>query len=394
MLSRVLSKLQPIHIATTREEREAIYRLRYSIYYDDLGRLLSNPDHDRKWVHDPEDEKETATLLYSGTLDDMTGTVRLRHWKPGTVPPEVMREMSMDLLPDILERTTAEIGRFMIRKGKRGKLLLGSFAQTSYDLLCGQHDVELTFCYCAPTLVSYYRKLGARPFGGRMVQTPDDYMVPMVSVVSDHEYYKRSGSPLAPMVRRHFGRGKRAPISIEPYRHLFEASSQVLETDPEKVWQELQEAVSTREQEKGSSVGQLPDDVARKLTRRGFIMPAETGAILTRKGLSQQEMFVILDGLYEVLDGNRRLAVLGKGDLFGELAFFAPSQRRTATVRCVADGQVLALHAQTLRQLIESEPAIAAQVLLRIAGVMADRLVAANLANAATEDNDDEGTDA
>lgn len=89
-------------------------------------------------------------------------------------------------------------------------------------------------------------------------------------------------------------------------------------------------------------------------------------------------MFVVLGGLFEVLDGERRLAVLGQGELFGEVAFFAPSQRRTATVRCVADGQVLALQAETLRQLIESEPALATAVLMRIAGVMADRLAAAN----------------
>jgi len=389
MLARWLSKLEPIHTAKTRGEREAIYRFRYDIYYKEFGRLLSDPDHDRKWVHDPEDEKETATLLYSGSPDDITGTVRLRHWPPGTVPPYVMRELSMDLFPDIEERTVAEIGRFMIRRGKRGKLLLASFAQTTYDVLCGEHQVELTFCYCAPTLVNYYRKLGARPFGGRMVQTPDDYMVPLVSVVSDHDYYKRSGSPLAPLVRRHFGRGRRAPIDIEPYRHLFEGGKEVLETDPEKIWEELQNAVTDGEREAGVFLEQFPEDVVNKLTRRGFIMPVEVGAMLTREGLRQQEMFVILDGLFEVLDGERQLALLGKGELFGEVAFFSPSETRTATVRCVEDGQVLVLQAQTLRQLIDAEPATAAQVLMKIAGVMADRLAEANRTGASDPEADE-----
>ena len=385
MLERWISKLEPIHIVETREEREAVYRFRYDIYYKEFGRLIGNPDHDRKWVCDPEDEKDTATLLYSGSPDDITGTVRLRHWPPGTVPPDVLHELSMDLFPDIEQRTVAEIGRFMIRKSKRGNLLLASFAQTTYDLLCAKHQVELVFCYCAPTLVNHYRKLGARPFGGHIVQTPDDSMVPLVSVVSDYDYYKHAGSPLAPLVRRHFGHNKRAPIDIEPYRHLFEDGTEAIETDPEMIWEDLQNVVADSEQEAGFVLGQFPEKVVKKLTRRGFIMPVEAGAMLTREGLRQQEMFVILDGLFEVLDDERRLALLGKGELFGEVAFFSPSEKRTATVRCVAGGQVLVLQAQTLRQLIESEPKVATRVLMKIAGIMAQRLAAANRAGEAND---------
>ena len=279
MLGRWLSALEPIHVAETREEREAIYRFRYTVYYKEFGRLLSNPDHDRQWVHDAEDEKETATLLYSGSVDDISGTVRLRHWRPGTVPESILHELSMDLFPDIQRRTTAEIGRFMIRRGKRGKLLLASFAQTAYDRLCGAHGVELAFCYCAPTLVHYYRKLGARPFGGRLVQTPDDYMVPLVSVVSDYDYYRRAGSPLASLVRRHFGRGKRAPIDIEPYRHLFEGGAEALETDPDRIWEELQRAMTDGQAAPGTVLDQLPKEAVAKLVRRGFTMTVKAGAI-------------------------------------------------------------------------------------------------------------------
>jgi hypothetical protein len=380
MLEHWLSKLEPIHIVETREEREAVYRFRYEIYYKEYGRLVGNPDHDRKWVCDPDDEKETATLLYSGSPDDITGTVRLRHWPPGTVPPDIMHELSMDHFPDIEQRTVAEIGRFMIRKSMRGKLLLASFAQTAYDLLCGRHQVELVFCYCAPTLVNHYRKLGARPFGGHMIQTPDDYEVPLASVVSDYDYFKHAGSPLASLVRHHFGHGKRAPIDIEPYRHLFEDGTQAIETAPEKIWEDLQNVVADSEREAGFLFGQFSEDVVRKLTQRGFIMPAEAGAMPVREGIRQQEMFVILDGFFEVLDGERQLALLGKGELFGEVAFFSPSERRTATVRCVSAGRVLVLQAQTLRELIDSEPKIATQLLMKIAGVMAGRLAAANRA--------------
>ena len=53
-------------------------------------------------------------------------------------------------------------------------------------------------------------------------------MVPLLSIVSDHDYYKRVGSPLAPMVRRHFGPGKREPIDVEPYLPLFDPDAQIV----------------------------------------------------------------------------------------------------------------------------------------------------------------------
>ena len=381
MLTQWLTKLEPIHVARTTEELEAVYRFRFTIYHEEFGRQLGNVDHERKWVSDPEDVKTYTTILYSGSLDDMTGTVRLRHWKPGEVPEYDAREMSMDLIPDLAERHTAEIGRFMIRKSRRGRLLLASFARAAYDLLCGEKQTELTFCYCAPGLVHYYRKLGARPFGGRLVHTPDGMMVPLVSVVSDHGYFKRNGSPLAPLVRRHFGRGKRDPIPLEPYRELFASDAGALEVDAEKIWDELQDAVAV-EEDFAPIFQSLPEPIVRRLTDKGFIIKVDKGALVTREDHAEEEMYLILDGEFEVVHSNRRLLSLGKGELFGELAFFIPSHRRTASVKAVTGGRVLAVRARTLRKLIESDPATAAQLLMRIGTVMAERLAAATAAAA------------
>ena len=379
MLTQWLTKLEPIHVARTTEELEAVYRFRYTIYHEEFGRQLGRVDHDRRWVWDSEDVKPYTSILYSGSTDDMTGTVRLRHWQPGEVPEYDVREMSMDLIPDLAERHTSEVGRFMIRKSLRGRLLLAAFARAAYDLLCGEQQTELSFCYCAPGLVNYYRKLGARPFGGRLVHTPDGMMVPLVSVVSDYDYYKRSGSPLAPLVRRHFGRGKRDPIPLEPYRHLFENDAGALEVDAEKIWGELQDAVAV-EEEFAPIFQTLPEAVIRQLTGQGFIIGVDAGALVTREDHAEEEMYLILDGEFEALHGEQRLTVMGKGELFGELAFFIPGHRRTASVRAVTEGRVLAVRARTLRKLIESDPATAAGLLLRIGTVMAERLAAATAA--------------
>ena len=374
-----LTKLEPVHRAETREEKEAVYRFRYSIYVEEYGRELGKyEDGDRKWVYDAEDEKDYTTIFYAGSVDDVQGTVRVRHWEPGEVPDYDLQELSMDLIPDLAERRTSEIGRFMIRRSLRSRLLLAAFANVTYDFLAGEKLTDLNFCYCAPGLVHYYRKLGARPFGGRIVHTPDGMMVPLVSVLSDIDYFRQAGSPLAPRVRRHFGRGKREPIDLAPYRHLFEEERRALEVDTEKAWGELQDVFTEESEELPSFIDALEPEVKKRLVRDGFLMDVPAEMLVARKGYSEREMYVVLDGLFEVFDGERRLRVLGKGEIIGEIGFFRHSGQRSASVRALTDGRVLVVRGASLEKMIEKDPTTAARILLGIGGVMAERLASIN----------------
>ncbi len=379
MLTRWLTRLESIHRATTREELEAVYRFRYTVYVEEYGRELGRDTQDREWVHDADDEKPYSTILYSGSVDDMTGSVRLRHWRPGEVPQAEAEALSMHLFPDIDQRRVAEIGRFMIRRSLRGRLLLASFARAAYDQLAGEERSDLTFCYCSPGLVRYYRKLGARPFGGVLVPTVDGMMVPLVSVMSDHAYYRRMGSPLAPLVRRHFGPGKRPPVDATPYLRLFESDSH-LELEPEKVWEELHEAVVEQRTAAAKLLESLSPELIRRMSKGGFLMDVPEGTLVTRQGFSEQEMYVVLDGLFEVLDDDRRLCVMSRGELFGEVAFFRKSGRRSASVRALGDGRVMVLRGRSLEKMIADEPRLAAELLLAIGGILSERLTSQSAA--------------
>ena len=52
MLASWLTSLEQVHEAKTPEAREAIYRFRYTVYVEELGRELGGADHDRKRVCD------------------------------------------------------------------------------------------------------------------------------------------------------------------------------------------------------------------------------------------------------------------------------------------------------------------------------------------------------
>ena len=117
----------------------------------------------------------------------------------------------------------------------------------------------------------------------------------------------------------------------------------------------------------------LSEDTVRKLTDKGFLMDVPAGQLLTEKGLTQREIFVILDGAFEVHDGDRRIALLGPGEVIGEVGFFGTSGRRMASVTAASDGQVLALRRRFVDELMKSDPACAAEVLFGLARVLADR---------------------
>jgi CRP-like cAMP-binding protein len=368
-----LTRLDTVHKAETQEEREAIYRFRYQIYIEEL-KYNYEADHERKWLRQGEDDQPTTTLLYTGTPDDITSTVRVRAWKPGEVPPAVFALTSMDRFPGIEGLGVSHIGRMMIRRSLRGKLVLPSLLAGGYEFLVGEKGADLAFLDCVPGIVRHYRQLGARPYGGRLIDLGYSPGIPLVIVLSDYAHLKRSGSIVAPLVKKYFGPGKRAPLDLAPYRHLFESETVPVEFDPEKVWEALQDRLLAGEESIPTFVDALSPGALFHLSESGYLLDVKAGDLITRAGIGQREMFVILEGACEVEGASGRIALLEKGDLFGEIAFFSEAGERTATVRALSDSKLLVLRQKFLDELTTNDPEAACQILLNVSRIMAERM--------------------
>ena len=369
----LIDALEPVYIAETEAEREAVFSFRYSVYAEELGRKLGNADHGRGRVEDEEDEKPYTTLLYT---DDgagrLTGTIRIRQWGPGEVPPKDWETFSMDRFDNLREMRTAEMGRLMIEPGHRGQLGLVSMACAVYQLYAGELGVDVGFINCATGLVRHYRLLGFRTYAGRLVPTVDGIEVPLVLLPGDRTYFEQVGSLLAPFVDVFYGPGRRPHVDVAKWSRVFDADSAPVRFDPAAV-QERVEHLRHATDDRPSMLEALSEDTVRKLTEKGFLMELAAGQLLTEKGLSQQEIFVIVDGAFEVHDGDRRLRLIGEGDVIGEIGFFGSSGRRTASVTAASAGQVLVLRRHFVDELMKSDPACAAEVLFGLARVLADR---------------------
>ena len=75
--------------------------------------------------------------------------------------------------------------------------------------------------------------------------------------------------------------------------------------------------------------------------------------ILVKKGDLAREMFLTVTGRYRVTEIDVELP---PGRLMGELGFLSPNNRRTATVECMEDGQVLTITYEKLLEIYFQNP--------------------------------------
>jgi CRP-like cAMP-binding protein len=89
------------------------------------------------------------------------------------------------------------------------------------------------------------------------------------------------------------------------------------------------------------------------------------GDVLFHKGDAADRLYYLVEGEMELAESGRRLPT---GRLFGEIAFFAPDRRRTATARCVSNCTVLTISENTFKQLYHQNPAFGFEIVTLIAG--------------------------
>ncbi|MCK4931824.1 MAG: cyclic nucleotide-binding domain-containing protein [Candidatus Aminicenantes bacterium] len=97
------------------------------------------------------------------------------------------------------------------------------------------------------------------------------------------------------------------------------------------------------------------------------------GDVIVRQGEAGDCMYEILEGTVEVLrEKNGQevcLAVLSKGDFFGEMAIFE-REVRSATVRAMGEVRAMTIDKKTLLRRISGDPSLA----FRIVEKMANRI--------------------
>ncbi|GAA1242788.1 Crp/Fnr family transcriptional regulator [Janibacter melonis] len=115
----------------------------------------------------------------------------------------------------------------------------------------------------------------------------------------------------------------------------------------------------------------LDDEAAREIMSSMDAFRMERGDVLFHEGDQGDRLYVITEGKIKLgctsTDGRENLlAILGPGEMFGELSLFDPGPR-TATATAVAETQLIGLGNDQLRQLLGNHPRIAVTLLAALA---------------------------
>lgn len=115
----------------------------------------------------------------------------------------------------------------------------------------------------------------------------------------------------------------------------------------------------------------LDDDAANALSAAMTTRTVVRGHVVFREGDTGDRLFVVVDGKVKISrassDGRENLlAVLGPGELFGELSLFDPGPR-TATATAVTDSTLASLDHDDLRPVLIERPGVAVHLLQALA---------------------------
>jgi CRP/FNR family transcriptional regulator, cyclic AMP receptor protein len=91
----------------------------------------------------------------------------------------------------------------------------------------------------------------------------------------------------------------------------------------------------------------------------------KAGQVLFNKGDAADRLYLLVEGEMDLIDIGQRLET---GRIFGEIALFSPSGRRTHTAHCVTACSVLEIHESTVKQLYFQNPAFGFHLIELLAG--------------------------
>jgi len=115
--------------------------------------------------------------------------------------------------------------------------------------------------------------------------------------------------------------------------------------------------------------------MAKKITQNEFERVCAPGEIIVKEGSPGREMFIIRSGRVviskRVGEREAELAVLGKGDFFGEMSLLE-GQPRDATARAAADTKLLVIQPGGLLIRIRRDPTFAYEMLQKMSGRVRD----------------------
>jgi hypothetical protein len=356
--------------AVSEADREEVFRFRYSVYVEEMGRYKTTADHEGRRLVEPEDGH---SVIYGARLDGrVVGTGRMTFGADGFSPRQVEQYSLAPLLAEVPAALMCIGERLMVTPALRG-----SSVTLDMQVLMGEdgdaRGARLVFGDCEPHLLSLNLSLGCRPYAERNINSDEaGYLIPVLSLVGGRDGLAEAigtvGTDGRPCL----------PPSLDAALARGGSISSPLLTAPDRYSHEVHLALERLGPGELHAFAGLDATEVQECISRSTIISCAQGDRVVKEGGSARNLFVVLDGTLEVRHEGTLLSVLVPGDVFGEVAFLLGLARQSDVYAATPGVRVLSLSDGTLRKLLADEPSVAAKVLLNISRMLCGRLIRTN----------------
>jgi len=362
-----IEKKYPVKEAITDSEKQALYKLRFTIYKSELNKSnINNSIEQNKHIQDTEDNNESTRLYYINCpkTKKPIATFRLQQFNSNSASDTLNKHYAINAYHCLSNKQLIDISRFMIHKKSRKSLLVVSMAIFIYKY-CMKHHIDAGFLHCAPGLAKRYQLFGYRRYRATLIHSNDGVRLPMINIFTDKAYYKAMKSPLLPLV-----------IDYSAQK----SSTFLLDCQNEQLFTDDSSSISAlMANPKAQSLLQdLSADDIQLLLENGLIVHLEKHVRVLAEGLVEKELYMLLSGNLEVKRNDRVLAHLSDGDLFGEMAFLSDSGKRQATVYTTSPCTLFMLSRNFIQRLSTEHKDLSIKLLLNIASQLGEKLKRSN----------------
>lgn len=219
-----------IHIATTPEELQAIYRLRYQVYVEELGATMEYADHEARELCEPWDATgENIGVWQEGQL---VGCVRFN----SALTTDFSEYEALFHLSELKRSMPCSSNEFSLAtklaviKEQRGLTLATALCQACYSTM-RTNNASLNFLICPTKLVPFYQKFGFQICNASFYHAEGGSMTPMVLIVQDREHLQHLQSPFLPLCKQYANDQTRAT----QFRQFYQRAAAKLETATARV---------------------------------------------------------------------------------------------------------------------------------------------------------------
>jgi CRP-like cAMP-binding protein len=231
-----------------------------------------------------------------------------------------------------------------------------------------EHDQRFMFLDCHPKLLPLYSRLGFRLYRPGFKHPKYTYVIPMVLTSGDLEHLERVNSPLLPIFREYSRSSEWRDLLL---RNFSTAANTFVsgDVDGDAFWGLLggSRRGMASDIEHSDILSGLTESEAKLIVSMGQIVSCRIGDPIVSTGEEGREIFLILDGGFQVL-GEEPMGLV-PGEIFGEAAFLA-SGRRCMTVVATKNSTILVLNAKALDREMINEPQLAAKVFRNLARII------------------------